>query len=171
MSKVVFPAAVRSGPWGSRRLPDAQGVRLAAVSQRGERGRGGRNTSVGAHTLGDLPAPDGGDQGPSSRSPPRPRRHGRSSLGRSPHLPGPRKRLKLILAPQAGAGDPQMFSASSEPRERPASSPRAAASASYLPGSLICYFSLNTPTPIISVILGNNSLSANETCIIGRLQS
>lgn len=165
MSKVVFPAAVRSGPWGSGRLPNAQGVRLAAVSQRGERGRGGRNTSVGAHSLGDLPAPDGGDQGPS------PRRHGRSSLGRSPHLPGPRKRLKLILAPQAGAGDPQMFSASSEPRERPASSPRAAVSASYLLGSLICYFSLNTPTPIISVILGNNSLSANETCIIGRLQS
>jgi hypothetical protein len=36
---------------------------------------------------------------------------------------------------------------------------------------LICYFSLNTTHPIISVILGNNNPSRNETCIIGRLQS
>ena len=168
----MFPAAVRSGPWGSGRLPDAQGVRLAAVSQRGERGRGGRNTSVGAHSLGDLPAPDGGDRGPSPRSPPPPPPQAWPQLpGQKPPPARPQKASKINSRSQAGAGDPQMFSASSEPRERPASSPRAAASASYLPGSLICYFSLNTPTPIISVILGNNSLSANETCIIGRLQS
>lgn len=118
-------------------------------------GTTGQELIHGAHGLGGSP----------STLHPLPRnRHGRSSQGTSPHLPGPRKPLKLIPAPEAEAGDPQRDSASS-------GSLRAAGSASYLTGSLICYFSLNTPTPIISVILGNNSLSANETCIIGRLQS
>lgn len=39
-------------------------------------------------------------------------RHGCSPLGRSPHLPGPRKALKLILVPQADAGDLLRYSAS-----------------------------------------------------------
>lgn len=39
---------------------------------------------------------------------------------------------------------------------------------SYLEKTLICYFLLNTPTPIISVILCNNRPYPNETCIMRR---
>lgn len=120
--------------------------------------------SVVACSLGDLPAPEAQRQRPGALPPlPTPRPGGRLP-GQKPPPAQPQKASKLILAPEAGAGDPRMYSAST-------GSLQAAGSASYLSGSLICYFSLNTPTPIISVILGNNSVSANETCIIGRLQS
>ena len=90
-----------------------------------------------------------------------PARHGPSSY-RSPRHQA-RKASEINSCSGGGAGDP--------PCPRPPGSRRAADSASYLPSSLICYFSLNTPTAIISVILGNNSPSPNETCIIGRLPS
>ena len=115
-------------------------------------------TALGTHQGWDRG--EEGGRGHSLCSPSSARR-GRSSC-RSPRHQA-QKASEINSCSGGGAGDP--------PCPRPPGSRRAADSASYLPSSLICYFSLNTPTPIISVILGNNSPSPNETCIIGRLPS
>lgn len=121
----------------------------------------GRNTVLGAHSLGTHQG--GAAEMKEAEDPPStPTIPSQGSSGRSPRPPGPRKRLKLILVPQAGVSDPRM---------RPASTALSSQLCVLSPRSLICYFPLNTPTPIISVILGNNGPSPNETCIIGRLQA
>lgn len=71
--------------------------------------------------------------------------------GRSPHLPArPPKASQVHSCSPAGVGGPS--------------------SAAYLPSSLICYFSLNTPTPITPVILGSDGPAPpNATRFVGRL--
>lgn len=71
--------------------------------------------------------------------------------GRSPHLPArPPKASQVHSCSPAGVGGPS--------------------SAAYHPSSLICYFSLNTPTPITPVILGSDGPAPpNATRFVGRL--
>lgn len=170
MGRVVSPAAravVRRGHGESARFPDAQKCRPAAWGQAGGLQLWAARTGRGcgrAHALGTHQGRSSGDEGGGGPSLCSPWPH-----QAWPQLPAeaptvrPRKGLKLILVPEASAGDP--------PCTRPRGLSRSRCLCVLSPSSLICYFSLNTPTPIISGILGNNSPSPNETCIIGRLPS